>query len=139
MPLKITPEEAAEKWERKMQAASTDYAAGVGRVTKAPGQAAAENIDGYIRGVQENAQRWKKKVAAVSLEEWKDKAINKGASRLGPGATAARAKMMEQTKRNFANIESVKSAVDQMPGQTLDQRIAKSAAFIRGMAEKKLS
>lgn len=138
MGLKVTPQEAAEKWKRRMQGAAQDYRDGVNRVDTAPGQKAAQNKQGYINGVQENADRWATKVAAVSLEDWKSKAIEKGAARLASGADAAMEKVMRTTEANFRNIEDVKNQVDRMPKATLQDRIARMNAFVIGMSEKKL-
>lgn len=90
--MKSDPAAAAQKWATAMQGAGTAYTAGVNRVTTAPGQSAARQVQQYINQVAARAQVWAQNVAAVSLQEWQQAAINKGAPRLGTGAQAAQSK-----------------------------------------------
>jgi hypothetical protein len=83
---------AAQKWATAMSGAQAAYTAGVQAVTVPPGQKAAANVQNYIAGVQNKAQEWATNVAAVSLNEWQTQATQKGAPRLGSGATAAQPK-----------------------------------------------
>lgn len=85
---------AAQKWATAMGAAGPAYTAGVQRVTTAPGQAAARQQAVYIARVTERAPVWATNVAAVSLGAWQTAAVNKGATRLGSGATAAQPKFL---------------------------------------------
>ena len=83
----LSAAEAAEKWQRRASQASGDYASGINRVTEAPGAKAARKKDKWRAGLERAAQEgtWEKRVAAVSLDDWKEAAITKGAQRFSGG------------------------------------------------------
>lgn len=125
------PQGAADKWASAMQGASTAYTAGIQSVQTAPGQAAARASAKYLARVQANVAKFERNSAAVDLATWKQLAIDKGASRLGSGATAAKPKMAAFTQSFFAYLKAGQSQIDAMPTDTLDQAIAKQAAQVR--------
>ena len=90
--MKTNATAAAQKWASAMAGASASYTAGVQAVTVAPGQKAAASQANYLAGVQNKVGEWAANVAAVGLGEWQNAAVNKGAPRLGSGATAAQGK-----------------------------------------------
>lgn len=90
--MKTDPVAAAQKWATAMGAAGASYTDGVNRVNTAPGQAAARQVNTYVARVQERAAVWATNVAAVSLQEWQQRTVTKGAPRLGTGASAAQPK-----------------------------------------------
>ena len=123
---------AAQKWANNLGAATTAYTAGIQAVNAAPGAAAAAAVDRYISGTQASAQKFAQKSAAVSLSAWQQAAVNKGAPRLASGAQAAQNKMQAAFTTLFPAIQQ---AVASLPARgSLDQNIARSAAFQRAMA-----
>lgn len=127
-----TPASAAQKWAQNLGAATNRYTAGVQAVTTAPGQLAAAAVDRYVAGVQAGTQKFVQNSQAVSLQAWQSAAVNKGAQRLASGATAAEPKMATVFNTLFPFIAQV---VGSLPARgTLDQNIARSAAFQRAMA-----
>lgn len=124
--------DAAAKWAQNLGAAQTRYTAGVQAVQTSPGQMAAQAADRYIAGVQANVQKFATNSAAVSLQSWQQAAVNKGAPRLASGATAAQPKMSTVFNQLFPFIEQVRTS---LPARgDLEQNIARSAAFQRGMS-----
>lgn len=84
---------AAANWVSGMGQASAAYSAGVQAVRTAPGALAAAASDRWAANVAAAKATYSKNVAAVSLSQWQEAAVNKGAGRLGTGATAAQPKM----------------------------------------------
>jgi|TARA_B100001059_G_scaffold88039_1_gene86468 hypothetical protein len=128
MAIKITPQESTAKWVQRTQAASGDYVSGINRVTEAPGILAARQSDAYMQGVQNAMNKWKRNVAAVTLDQWKDQAINVGAGRIAAGVNAAQEKTLRATERNFANIDSALSGLP--PRGTFEQNIQRMTQFV---------
>lgn len=135
---RMTAEQAADKWERKMQTASTDYVAGVEAVTENPMEAAAAAAPKYQRGVQESVEsgRYQRGLTAVSLSDWKDNAKTKGAARLASGAAAAAPKMRMRMQQLMSNVEEVQSIINRMPSDTPEQRIERATAWMREMHKR---
>jgi len=135
---RLTPEEFGAKWATRTAAATSDYQAGVQRVQTAPGQLAAAKEQKYQAGVAQAVAtgKWRRNVGAVSLQQWQDAALNKGAQRLATGAQAAQSKMAAAGARILPMIDAVKAEVDRMPDNTLEDRIAKASAFARGLNKR---
>jgi hypothetical protein len=127
------PSDAAAKWAQNLGAAGTAYTAGINAVTTAPGQQAAAAADRYVAGVQAALPKFKANTAAVTLQDWQAAAVNKGAPRLATGATAAQPKMANVLTQLFPYIEQVRGTLP--PRGDIEQNIARSAAFQRGMAK----
>lgn len=134
MPVRTDPQTAAQRWVQGLQSSGAKLAAGVNAVTQAPGARAAAKVDKYRQGVLDNIPKWERNVRAVSLESWKEAMLTKGASRVASGAQAAEGKMTERLTRLWPFLTNVVNQVDNMPDATLEDRIAKSAAFQRKMA-----
>lgn len=126
------PTSAAQKWATNLGAAGTAYTNGVNSVTTAPGVQAAAASDRYLAGIQASVPKYKANVAAVSLADWQQSAITKGAPRLASGATAAQDKMATTLGKLFPFINQVRNS---LPARgDLEQNIQRSAAFQRAMA-----
>lgn len=121
-----------------MQGAAQDYTEGVRRVTQAPGERAARNETGYLNGVQEavSSGKWRENVQRVGLGEWQDAAINKGASRLAAGAQQAQTKVAAAHQRIAPMMDQAAAQVERIPRDTLENRINRSIAWQRSMAEQ---
>lgn len=130
---RVTPEEYAQKWAQRTQAASQDYARGVMRVQQAPGAQAAAKKSTYLARVNESANKWASKVSAVTLAEWQQMASTKGAQNLATGVSAAQPKMSAAAGKLLSTVDTVRSRVKQMPGDTLQQRLARATAMAQGM------
>ena len=88
---RVTPQQAADKWQRKLAAAGTDIANGVARVTESPTAAAARNQAGYLQGVQDavSSGKWQAGLQRVTLQQWQQQMTQIGIPRISGGATAA--------------------------------------------------
>lgn len=132
---RVSIDQAVEKWQRRTSAAGQDYIAGVQRVTTHPGQLAARNVQGYINGVNAAVQngKWQTNVAAGTLQDWQDAAVNKGAPRLAQGVQAAGPKMAAALGRVFPMIDAAQREVQGMDRSTPENRIARATAFMTSM------
>ena len=133
MPLRSDPQTAAQDWATGLQNATPKIQRGIQRVTQAPGVKAAQKVDKYRQGVMDNIGKWQRNTAAVDLPTWQA-AADAGVSRIADGASRKQGKYADAVAPVFQHMSNVLGQVDSMPDATLDQRIAKSAAFQRGMA-----
>lgn len=130
---RVTPQQAAEKWQRKLSAAGTDIANGVQRVTEAPTAAAARNVQGYINGVNEAVQsgKWQAGLQRVTLQQWQSQMTNVGIPRIASGATAAVPKFQAFMTDFLPYEDQGVAQVRAMPNASLEDGIARANAMIR--------
>lgn len=118
-----------------MQTASTKATAGAQRVQESPGTRAAAQAQKWLNRVTESANKWRSKVGAVTLQEWKDAYINKGVPRIASGAQAALPKYRQALVPLLAYESSLWSQIDGMPSATEADRDARMLAWVRGMRQ----
>jgi hypothetical protein len=139
MTIKITPEEFQEKHNRRLKAALEDMRKGVEKVTEAPTKQAAAKQDKMkahlIARIDDGT--WKKRLEAVSLDEWKDKMINKGIARVSGGIDEAKENVIEFASQLLPHVSAAIDKIKGMPDLTLEDSIARMTAFIREMAKFK--
>lgn len=127
-----TPEQIAADWQSRLSASTQKITEGVQSVTVAPGQAAARQKDVWVQNTTSARDKWAARTAAVSLADWQQAVIEKGVNRIGQGASAAQPKFAAFMGQLLPHIDTVKRS---LPARgNLDQNIARSAQFIRGMA-----
>jgi predicted transcriptional regulator len=132
-----TPTRAAEKWVRNLSGATQEIRDGVNAVTQSPTDKAADQVDKYVLRVQEAAAsgKYAARLRSVSLEDWKRATIDKGLQRIPQGAAAATGDVEAFMAELLPFQERLKSTIDAMPDTTLEDSIARQAAWTRGMAE----
>lgn len=129
------PTAAAASWAQRLGAANQAYIDGVNGVAVAPGQLAAAAKQLWLTNTAAAGNRFAANSAAVTKESWQRSAIEKGAPRLGSGATAAQPKMEMVFTKLFPAIRNTVSALPQRGN--LDQNIERSAQYARKMASMK--
>lgn len=110
MAIQLKPmEQIADKWARRAQAASPDYAAGVAAPRVDWAAAAAAAADAQAAGSQEAiaAGRFKREVLKAGSAKWQSSAVTKGSQRFSPGVAAAKADF----NAGFAPFAQVLSAI----------------------------
>ena len=138
MPTKVrgTASEVTEKWQRNMKGSTTDIKRGIERVTEAPTAAAAraeqKMRDNLVASV--DSGKWRRGLERVTLEEWRQKAINKGLQRIPAGVEEARPKVEKFMTQLIPHIESGMATVASMPSATLEDSISRMTTFVRHMA-----
>ena len=141
MALRTTPQEWLDKHARNTVNALGDTRRGIERVTEAPGLAAAAAQDRMKANLLESIDsgRWARNVAGVSVQDWKNAAINKGINRIGPGIDAAKVKNLPIIQRTLAAVETAQAEVLTMPKGTLQDSINRMSTFVTRMHEAKVS
>jgi len=134
---KLTPEQFAEKHNRRTKAALDDMKAGIENVTVAPTEKAAakqEKMRQRLLEALENG-KWANGLKRVSLEEWKQKMIELGLNRVASGLDANKKKVEEFAAQLLPHIEAGQKLIEKMPDVTLEDSINRMTAFIRHMSK----
>ena len=138
---RVTPQEYAEKWGRRLKGSTEDIRRGIGRVTEAPGIAAARQADLMLAKVTEAIASglWANRVAGVPLDEWKKKTMEKGLVRIASGVDAAAATQVAMATELLANVDAAVAMANQTPRGTLEDNITRMTTFVREMAKTKIA
>lgn len=138
---KVTPDEFHEKWSRRLKGAQTDIRKGIERTTTSPTEKAAQKGDKMLAGVEQSIRngKWQAGLRRVTLEDWKDAAINKGLGRISAGVDGAQKKVTDFASQLLPHIDRGVEKVKNMPDLTIEDSINRSATFIRHMADFKRS
>jgi hypothetical protein len=109
----------------------------VQKVTTAPGVQAAAQQTKMLNNLQEavSSGKWARRVASVSLEEWKSKMIDKGSARVAGGIDAAASKVVEFASQFLPFLDGIQSKVKSMPSMTLEDNIARMETQVRETAK----
>ena len=134
---KVTAEQFVEKHNRRTKAALGDMRAGVERVTEAPGIAAAAKADKMRANLVAalDSGKWQRRVAAVTLPDWKKAMIDKGVNRVAAGVDAAAGKTRQFAEQLLSHQSSLMSTVEAMPDLTIEDSIARMTVWVRGMSK----
>lgn len=130
---KKTADQIAEKYTRGVAGAGADYAAGVQNPTRSWTQAALAGQKRWSAGIQAAIQNgsYGRGVQAAGDQKWQQGALNKGAQRYQSAATEAGQAYQAKAARIMAAAQAAQNAVSNMPDETIEQRIARSAAAQR--------
>lgn len=137
--VKATPQQATDKWVTRLSGATQEIQAGIDRVTEAPGQKAAAKSQKWIQAIQASQDKWKRNVAAVSLDQWKTLFKTVGVPRIAQGAQAKQVKFKNFFEQFLPHLEAGIAKVNSMPDTTFEERINRSVAMMRHNHEFKRS
>lgn len=134
---RLTPEEAATKQANRLKGATTDMRAGIERVTTAPTQQAAKKIDKMRARLLEKIDDGtvKRRLEAVSLEDWKKRASTTGVNRVSEGIDNAHDKQVAFYGKLLPFQDTLKTKLEGMPDTTLEDNINRMTTFVREMAK----
>lgn len=132
MPLRVTPEQAADNWEGGLGRAQSKIEAGIDRVTVSPGQKASAAADKWLNSVTQSRDKFARNSAAVTLEDWRA-AAKAGASAIAGAATRKKGKYAQKIAPVFTHLAAGLSRIDQMPTMSYEQRKAKAIALMDHM------
>lgn len=137
---KLSPQEYADKWARRLSGATEDIRRGIERVTEAPGMAAARAKElmkqKLIQALDDGT--WEAQVKSVTLEEWKKQAAGKGVERIASGVNAAKDKQVPMAEKLLAAVDATVAEVNKTPRGDLESNITRMTTFARGMAKRKI-
>lgn len=137
---RVTAQEYAEKWSRRLKGSTEDIRRGIDRVAEAPGEAAARSKDLMLAKVTAaiNDGTWESQVRGVSKEDWQRAAKDKGIGRIAQGVDSAMPKQTNMADRLLAAVDSSVAAANRVKRGTLEDNIQRMTIFVRSMSEKKL-
>ena len=135
--IRVSAEEYADKHARRLKGAIEDIRMGVERVTESPTAKAAAKQQKMVANLQAAVAsgKWAAGLRRVSLEEWKQKTIDKGLGRVAAGVDEAHDKMVEFGSQLLSYESGLKDQVDKMPDLTIEDSINRATAWIRGMGK----
>lgn len=129
-----SPQAVADRWASGLSGATQKIKDGINAVTESPTAKAARAIDRMVAGVQRAAAEGKTQDAlnAVSLQSWKDSAINKGVARIASGAQQAKPQMAAFMTQFLPFVDSARQA---LPARgDLEQNLARQNQMARTLA-----
>jgi hypothetical protein len=137
MAIRITPEEYADKQARRLKASIDDIRSGIEKVDEAPTAKAAQKQDKMLQNLTHAVQSgvWASRLKAVSLDEWKNKALNKGLGRIASGIDGAKDKQVAFAGQLLEYQKGLLSKVEKMPDLTLEDSINRMTEWVRGMSK----
>ncbi len=135
--VKLSPDEISEKWNRRTKAAVPDIQRGIDRVTESPAAKAIAKQDkmkaNLIKSIDDGT--WKKRLGAVSLEDWKTKTSQKVGERLAGGVDGAMAKRGKFDAWLVGKINEVLPQINAMPDMVLEDSVNRVRKFMEHMAK----
>lgn len=137
MPRQLDPRTIADKWVSHLGGSVDTIRQGVQAVTTSPTQqaAAAGPLWQQRLAAPETLAKFQRSLGRVSLADWQGAMINKGIPRIATGAAQARDKFTQFLTQFLPFVENVASQVRTMPKATLEDRIQRAVAQIRGTAQ----
>jgi hypothetical protein len=134
---RVNAQQWLQKWGQNLSAAGQAIQNGVSRVQQAPGVSAAQAADRYAAGVQKAVANgtWQNNVSKVSLQSWQQSMVSKGIPRLAQGIAAAQANKQAKVTQLLNAVDTAVAAANQLPRGSIEQNIARSAAFARAMSQ----
>lgn len=135
--VRLTAQEFQQKHLKRTKGAIADLKAGVARVTEAPGKKAAAKVDKMRAKLLEKIDdgTWAERTGSVTLEEWQEAMLKKGAGRVGDGLDRAESKVIAFAEQLIRHENEVLSEIEDMDDLTLEDSIARSRHWIERMAE----
>jgi hypothetical protein len=131
-----TLDQVVSKWAGNSSGAQQAYVDGIQGTTVDPTALAVANQAGYLAGVQASVNLWSANLRRAGKQKWLDKSIAK-AGNFATGVGAARDDYQAAMSTWLPRIQAAGTAAKQMPGTTIDQRIARSAYVQRTLYNAK--
>ena len=135
----MTPAEFADKWGRRLKAATEDMRTGAARVAEAPSKAAvakqAKMKERLVAAIDDGT--WAKQLSKYTLEQWNKDFSDVGVSRISSGVDKAGDKMTAFGNYLMPTVSAGQKAIQAMPDVTIDDSIARAASFMKYMAKNK--
>jgi hypothetical protein len=134
---KKDPTQITEKYTRGVAGAGADYAAGVSNPSRPWSQATQQGAARWRAGIQQAIaeKRFERGVAQAGDAKWQQKAAGVGAQRYQAAAQDAGAAYAQVASKIMAAGANAQAAVANMPNETMEQRIARSAAAQRAISQ----
>lgn len=135
--VKVNATEFATRWGQGLKGSVERIRSGVGRVSESPGKAAAAKADKWHAAMSsmEVKDKWRRRLGAMTLEEWQTAMLDKGVNRIAAGVDTAQPKMAAYGEKLIAHQNRLLAELDGMPDVTLEDSISRMTHWIRGMVK----
>jgi hypothetical protein len=132
---RVNAQQLADKWGRRMQAASQDIAAGVDRTTKDPGALAAAAKTLWVSRISDPAVQnsWATNVAKTGAASWKDAMKNKGIPRLATGIARAQQTKIGRWTSLLSAVDAAVADANAHPRGDINANLARANTFALSM------
>lgn len=132
-----TAAQAASNWAQGMAGSTAKLQAGIQAVSESPMEKAANAKDRYVAGVNRAAAdgSYESGLRAVSLQQWKEAALNKGVARVAAGAQQAKGKMQSFMEKFLPVLASNVAALP--PRGDLQQNIQRAVQLMQANSQFK--
>lgn len=132
MPLP-SPSQFAKNWRSGMANSGEKLKAGVQAVTEAPTAKAARRIDAMVAGIQRAAADGsiQRGLERVTLEDWKQAMLQKGAGRVAAGAAAAEGTVADFAGEFLPHLQAGMNKLQNMPRGDLETNLARANEMAR--------
>jgi hypothetical protein len=128
MAVKTDAATAAKNWSDRFAAAGTKATAGANSVTVSPGMAAAKQANVWASNVAASLDKFRRKVGAVTVDQWRNAYITVGVPRFSSGATKGAPKMQQFMS---AFLPVLTNAVGSLPPRgSYEQNKARAVALM---------
>jgi hypothetical protein len=135
MPVRANPQDATRDWVQRLSGATEKISRGVDRVATPPGQLAAQQATKWLQKIQAAQDKWKARVASVSLSDWQSAMKDVGVPRIAQGAQAKQGKMLQFMTEFLPYLQQGVAQIEKMPSVTLEDSINRAVAMIRHNAQ----
>lgn len=134
---RLTAQEMADKWQRRTKAAGQDMAAGIAKVSEAPGVKAARQQNVMLANLQARVAdgTWARRVGAVSLTDWQKAATTKGVPRVAAGVDNSLANTQKVFGDVLAAVDNAVAVVERTPRGDLNTNIQRAVTFMQEMSK----
>lgn len=137
---RVTPDEYAEKWSRRLKSSTQDIRKGIDRVGVAPGIKAAQAKElmrlKLLQALDDGT--WETMVKGVTLDDWKKAAGGKGVDRIAAGVDSAAPAQSAMATRLLAAVDASVADANKTPRGTLQDNITRMTTFVTSMSARKL-
>lgn len=136
---KLTAQEFAEKWARRLGASAPDIARGISRVDVSPTEKAAAKKDKMLANITAAVQngKWEAGLRRVTLADWKKNITEKGIPRISQGVNSAQPKVADFASQLLTFQDGLQGQIQNMPDLTLEDSINRMNTWVRGMSKFK--
>lgn len=135
---KLTAQQARDKYRSGVQGGASAYQAGINSVKTAPSQKAiaqkAKMVTNWMNAV--NSGKWEEKMGEVTLTQWQQASVNKGAQNYTASAEGASSKWGAWATDAFPVIAQIQAEVDAMPSTSLQDNIQRMIYNVTEMANR---
>ena len=115
-----SPGKISEKQIRRATGATDDYREGVKNPEKDPIKAALDKNDKRVAAIQDSIAKktWEKTMGSLSMSDWQEPAMTKGADRYAGGVDAAKDKIDSFWNAWTPKLEAIQNEINNMPDKT---------------------